>query len=541
MSKSASLEKAFSQWQRQFIADAQADDYAELRRHIDYLELDCTPQAFVNDTAMLIQAVLVYRQMEGQEWKSFLRQQRYRLAGEDLPFYCLTFCLLEGHYGRILADEKMINVDFADLFNHGWYEYKTAGFSNVWISRLDGVAIDETEFETIEGLFREDIFYDCPEDEVDVWVAATELEDTVLAGAVDVCTDQDRETEYQSCSEAADFGEPDAMNALGTMLLNGTGCAVDVEAAVRWFAAGAGKGDAAAQFNLGMRYLDGRGVEQNEETAGYWIARAAEQSHPAALGELGTLYRVGRGTEPDLVQACELHLLAARLGDVGALDSLADYRGDLVKLAIGGNRQIAFALCHMYDWGLGVDKNPALTWAWLRWAHDGCEPLPADDACAQEINADVADAFRFFLGVLDKSVVAEGEARLVEWLAAAGMSGSASFRPILVVRAEGGDIALKGRWVGGSWQFISEVGDQSPQMIDDEAIHHTSPAADSWRGALKLMDRYPWHRFVATEVHPEFAERIWQAYERRWSRGERQRYRDRWEVACGLRSEEESC
>ena len=37
------------------------------------------------------------------------------------------------------------------------------------------------------------------------------------------------------------------------------------------------------------------------------------------------------------------------------------------------------------------------------------------------------------------------------------------------------------------------------------------------------------------------AERIWQAYERRWSPSERQyeRYRDRWEVACGKRNAED--
>ena len=115
------------------------------------------------------------------------------------------------------------------------------------------------------------------------------------------------------------------------------------------------------------------------------------------------------------------------------------------------------------------------------------------------------------------------------------------FRLILVVCAEGGGIALKGRWVGGSWQFIRAVGDQTPEMIAEQAIHHSSPAADSWRGALKLMDRYPWQQFVATEVHPEFSERIWHAYERRWSRIERQyqRYRDRGEVACGRRSKED--
>ncbi len=235
MSKSPSLDKAFAQWKRQFIADAQSDDYAEMRRHIDYLELGCTPQAMIEDTAMLLLAALVYRQMDGQEWEYILKQQRYRLSGEGLPFYCLTFCLLEGHHGRILADEKMTGVDFADLFNHGWNEYETAGFKDVWISRLDGEIIDGAELETLERLFREDMLYDCFEDEVQAWVSETELEDTVLASAMDVCPAHDLEAEFLSCSLAADVGEPDAMNALGMMLLKGTGCTADAEAAVRGF------------------------------------------------------------------------------------------------------------------------------------------------------------------------------------------------------------------------------------------------------------------------------------------------------------------
>ena len=61
MSNETSLNEAFSRWKRQFIADARADGYSEMRRHIDYLEFDCTPQAMAEDTAMLVLATLVYR------------------------------------------------------------------------------------------------------------------------------------------------------------------------------------------------------------------------------------------------------------------------------------------------------------------------------------------------------------------------------------------------------------------------------------------------------------------------------------------------
>lgn len=301
--------------------------------------------------------------------------------------------------------------------------------------------------------------------------------------------------------------------------------------------AAAQKDEVAAQCNLGLRYLFGDGVEQDDETAGFWIARAAKQNHPEALGELGNFYRFGRGVEPDLVTSCELHMLAARLGDVNSHGSLSDYRDELEKLALDGNRQVAFALCHMFDWGIGVEPSPALTWAWLRWAHDGCDPLPDDDPCASDINADVVEAFRFFrCGVLDKNVIDEGEAHLGQWLFEAGHAGIGIFRPILSVRAVGGSVVLNGRWnPGGAWQFVREVHDWTPELIDEPVISHLSPLADSWRGALKLMDKYSWHRFAPSEVHPEFAERVWRAYQRRWDKTDREEehYRDRWQKICG--------
>ena len=84
---------------------------------------------------------------------------------------------------------------------------------------------------------------------------------------------------------------------------------------------------------------------------------------------------------------------------------------------------MASFLVQIYDHGLGVQKSPALTWAWLRWAHDGCGPVAADIPDAQSINGDIDEAFRFFRMVLDKSVMEEGEALLVQWLKDARPNG----------------------------------------------------------------------------------------------------------------------
>jgi hypothetical protein len=120
------MDLVFEQWQGQFTAEALADDYAEIRRHIEYLGLDCTPEAMAEGTEMLLSAVIAYSQLDGQNCASFIKKQRYRLAGDGLPFYCLTFNIGGGHFGRVLTDEKIIDVDFADLFDHLWHRYKTA-------------------------------------------------------------------------------------------------------------------------------------------------------------------------------------------------------------------------------------------------------------------------------------------------------------------------------------------------------------------------------------------------------------------------------
>lgn len=112
--------------------------------------------------------------------------------------------------------------------------------------------------------------------------------------------------------------------------------------------------------------------------------------------------------------------------------------------------------------------------------------------------------------------------------------GSPSTPPIVILKvlAEGGGLDLYGHLNSdGVWQFSRDVNDS---ISEEPAISHASKLVDTWRGALKLLDKYPWHLLYPHEVHPEFAERIWQAYERRWKKtvDDRERYRDRWQYVC---------
>lgn len=185
MTKTVPLEEIFPAWQRQFAADAVADNANEILRHIEYLELDCSRADMLMGTDMLLFATLIYMQMDGGDCESFIADQRYWLRGDDLPYYCLTFNFGKRHFGRLLTDNAISGVDFADLFNHPWEKYRTAGFHEVYISRLDGDPIDEFELEALRRRVTTDMYLDYAEDEVDVGVCMTEHEDTAMMTAVE--------------------------------------------------------------------------------------------------------------------------------------------------------------------------------------------------------------------------------------------------------------------------------------------------------------------------------------------------------------------
>lgn len=104
---------------------------------------------------------------------------------------------------------------------------------------------------------------------------------------------------------------------------------------------------------------------------------------------------------------------------------------------------------------------------------------------------------------------------------------------ILRVGADGGDISLSGIETGAGWVFCRQVSDQTPMLIDEPCIEHESEVARSWEAAIRLMDRYPWHRLSPRFVHPEFRERVWDEITRRASEGLVPSWRmDDWQERC---------
>ena len=65
------------------------------------------------------------------------------------------------------------------------------------------------------------------------------------------------------------------------------------------------------------------------------------------------------------------------------------------------------------------------------------------------------------------------------------------------------------------WCYRLYVDDQTPEFIGEPSIKYSSNHVCSWRGALRLLDRYHWHRLYPLKVHPEFRQKIRAAFRRR--------------------------
>lgn len=74
----------------------------------------------------------------------------------------------------------------------------------------------------------------------------------------------------------------------------------DSAKAWEWKTKAAELGDDEVQNNLGTAYYKGHGVTQDYEKAAYWYTRSAKQGNAASQFDLGVLYYLGKGVEKNL-------------------------------------------------------------------------------------------------------------------------------------------------------------------------------------------------------------------------------------------------
>ena len=110
--------------------------------------------------------------------------------------------------------------------------------------------------------------------------------------------------------KAAEAGNANAMNELGSVYVNGQGVERNIERGVGWYEKAAQSGSTAAMENLGSLYENGYGVEQDYEKAEEWYRKGAERYRKeaeagtvAAMASLGKCYINGKGVTADSEEA----------------------------------------------------------------------------------------------------------------------------------------------------------------------------------------------------------------------------------------------
>jgi TPR repeat protein len=111
--------------------------------------------------------------------------------------------------------------------------------------------------------------------------------------------------------KAAEQGDAEAQNNLGSSYYFGQGVKQNYLQALYWYSKAAESGSAIAQNSLGAMYHDGHGVPQDEEQATVWFRKAAEQGYAAAQVNLGASYYHGQGVRQDYAEAYFWMALAA--------------------------------------------------------------------------------------------------------------------------------------------------------------------------------------------------------------------------------------
>ena len=172
-------------------------------------------------------------------------------------------------------------------------------------------------------------------------------------------------------TKAADKGNADSQDAMGTLYDNGYGVKQDYAKAMEWYAKAASNGSSKAQCNIGFLYYYGHGVEQDYSKAVEWFKKSAENNNIDCLAHLGMMYEAGYGVEKNYSKASELFKKAADNGSAFGEYYMGRmyYNGNGVdknyitakewfeKSAAQDYSEADFSLGYMYNFAKGVPKD----------------------------------------------------------------------------------------------------------------------------------------------------------------------------------------
>lgn len=161
-------------------------------------------------------------------------------------------------------------------------------------------------------------------------------------------TEEEKALASKWCIAAGEQGHEEALGFVYSLYDSGEGVAVDKEKAFRWLlkAAEAEDNEILARW-VADRYYHGSGTNSDIEKAIEWYERSARRLDRASIGRLGEIYWYGERVPRDVVAAMK-------------------YFREASGLSSRGSHPFAFYIAKAYFEGLGVEKDPALAYAWLK-------------------------------------------------------------------------------------------------------------------------------------------------------------------------------
>jgi TPR repeat protein len=134
--------------------------------------------------------------------------------------------------------------------------------------------------------------------------------------------------------EAADENFAPAQHRLARMYEAGEGVAADPALARQWTERAAAAGNVRAMHDLGVYFARSDDAPGDEAAAFRWFRQAAEFNLADSQFNLGVLYQQGRGVNASAEEALFWFMLAARQGDEGAAERVAQLEAQLPTLQV---------------------------------------------------------------------------------------------------------------------------------------------------------------------------------------------------------------
>lgn len=154
-------------WERTYRSDFARDGGAMFEPLLARFGLKVDAKAVLEGTVDFVMASAAFARLDGAAVDGLLASQRYDSLA-TAAVYVLTFDIHGRGAARLLVSPNLRPVDLGDLYEFPWHRLQRVGYSDFWISRLDGVALEGAEIDELHRLVTDDIMFDCDDDEISI-------------------------------------------------------------------------------------------------------------------------------------------------------------------------------------------------------------------------------------------------------------------------------------------------------------------------------------------------------------------------------------